>query len=183
MNTREKRPATIEDLYKIDGKAELVNGRIVRFAPMGGGPGSAKGAIYISLRQYERESGRGLAFPGSVAFIVHLPNRESFSPDAAFYSGPHAGMSFLEGAPIFAVEARSEGDYVPAAQRKMAAKRADYFAAGTQVVWDVDLMSPDVVRVYRASDPNTPDIFRRGEEAEAEPVLPGWRFRVDELFE
>ena len=51
--------------------------------------------------------------------------------------------------PLFAVEVRSENDYGPAAEREMAAKRADYFAAGTRVVWDVDLLGEDVVRVYR----------------------------------
>ena len=35
----------------------------------------------------------------------------------------------------------------------MVAKRADYFAAGTLVVWDVDLLSSDVVRVYRSTAP------------------------------
>jgi len=50
------------------------------------------------------------------------------------------GMRFASGAPIFAVEVRSENDYGPAAERAMAAKRADYFACGTLVVWDVDLL-------------------------------------------
>ena len=61
---------------------------------------------------------------------MHLPNRENFSPDAAFYVGPDPGMKFYEGAPVFAVEVRSEGDYGPAAEEALAAKRADYFAAG-----------------------------------------------------
>ena len=91
-------------------------------------------------------------------------------------------MRFLDGAPIFAVEVRSEGDYGPAAEKALADKRADYFAAGTLVVWDVNLLSPDVIKVYRASDPITPTIYRRGEIAEAEPALPGWRMSVDELF-
>ena len=47
-------------------------------------------------------------------------------------------MRFIEGPPTFAVEVRSENDYGPAAEREMAAKRADYFEAGTLVVWDVD---------------------------------------------
>ena len=38
----------------------------------------------------------------------------------------------------------------------MAQKRADYFAAGTLVVWDVDLLADDVVRVYRADAPDSP---------------------------
>ena len=92
-------------------------------------------------------------------------------------------MKFLEGAPLFAAEVRSENDYEDAAEKAMAEKRADYFAAGTLVVWDVDLLSDDVIRVYRASDPDKPTIYRRGEMAEAEPALPGWRMPVDDLFE
>jgi Uma2 family endonuclease len=83
---------------------------------------------------------------------------------------------------VFAVEVRSEGDYGPRAERKIAAKRADYFAAGTLVVWDVDLLSENVVRVYRSSDPENPAIYRRGQVAEAEPAVPGWSVAVDDLF-
>ena len=61
-------------------------------------------------------------------------------------------------------------------------KRVDYFAAGTQVVWDVDLLSDEVVKVYRASDPAHPTVYRRGEEAEAEPAVPGWSMPVNDLF-
>jgi Uma2 family endonuclease len=92
-------------------------------------------------------------------------------------------MRFPEGAPIFAVEVRSENDYGPAAEHAMQAKRADHFACGTLVVWDVDLLSPDVIKVYRASDPDHPTIYRRGDMAEAEPAAPGWRMPVNDLFE
>lgn len=64
----------------------------------------------------------------------------------------------------------------------MAAKRADYFAAGTKVVWDVDLLSEDVVRVYRSTSPDTPTVYRRGDTAEAEPAVPGWKMQVDDLL-
>ena len=37
-------------------------------------------------------------------------------------------------------------------------------------------------KVFRASAPDQPSIHRRGEIAEAEPALPGWRMPVDELF-
>jgi len=99
----------------------------------------------------------------------------------AFHLGPLT-MEFIQGAPVFAVEVRSKSDYGPVAERRMAAKRADYFAAGTQVVWDVDLLGADVVRVHRASDPDRPRVYRRGERAEAEPALPDWSIPVDELF-
>ncbi len=119
----------------------------------------------------------------NVAFRVDLPNRGSFSPDASFYVGPRTGMKFLEGAPVFAVEVRNENDYGPSAERAMAQKRTDYFAAGTLLVWDVDLLGEDVIRVYRAADPESPSVYRRGETADAEPALPGWTMPVDDLFE
>jgi Uma2 family endonuclease len=131
---------------------------------------------------YERQHGSGAAFGDNVGFVVNLPHRESFSPDAAWYVGPDTGMRFCDGAPVFAVEIRSENDYGPAAERAMRDKRADYFVCGTLVVWDVDLLSPDIIKSYKASAPDNPVIFRRGEIADAEPAVPGWRMPVDELF-
>jgi Uma2 family endonuclease len=80
------------------------------------------------------------------------------------------------------VEVRSEGDYGRAAEEEMRQKRDDYFAAGTLVVWDVDLLAQDVVRAYTFRDPDSPRCFLRGEIADAEPALPGWRFPVEDLF-
>jgi Uma2 family endonuclease len=177
-----KRRATIEDLYKVEGKAELVNGEIVLMPPTGDEPGAAAFEIAASLREYARRTGQGRAYADGVGFHVNLPHRELFSPDVAYHVGPRTGMRFLEGAPIFAVEVRSEHDYGPAAEQAMAQKRADYFACGTLVIWDVDLLSADVVKVYRASDPDHPVIYRRGDIAEAEPAVPGWRMPVDDLF-
>ena len=178
-----KTRATIEDLYKVEGKAELVNGEIVHMPPTGDDPGYAGDEIYVSLRKYAKRLKRGRAFADNKGFHVHLPHRESFSPDAAYHVGPRTGMRFLEGAPIFAVEVRSEYDYGPAAERTIAEKRADYFACGTLVVWDVDLLSEDVIKSYKASAPEHPVIFRRGETADAEPAVPGWRMLVNDLFE
>lgn len=124
----------------------------------------------------------GYAFTDNAGFIVDLPNRRSFSPDAAFYVGELRGGKFLQGAPVFAVEVRSEEDYGPAAERAMSEKRADYFAAGTLVVWDVDVLKDMVVRVYRAGDAKNPTVYGRGEIADAEPALPGWFMPVDDLL-
>ena len=58
-----KPKATIEDLYHVPehGKAELINGEVVRFMPTGGIPSRASGQIYLSLSLYERERGGGYA--------------------------------------------------------------------------------------------------------------------------
>jgi Uma2 family endonuclease len=176
--------ATIEDLYKVEGKAEIVDGEIKHLMATGRMPNYAAGAIYVSLFQYVRTARlRGVAATDNAGFTVRLPNRESFSPDAAYYVGPNSGMRFFEGAPVFAVEVRSEGDYGVSAEAEMAAKRRDYFAAGTRVVWDVDLRGPDVVRKYTPDAPDAPTVFRRSEVADAEPAVPGWTMPVGDLYE
>jgi Uma2 family endonuclease len=179
-----KLEATVEDLYHVpeDGKAEIVDGELVLMSPTGDVPGYAGDVILVSLFEYVRRTKQGRAVGDNKGFLVDLPHRKSFSPDAAYYTGKPTGMKFFVGAPIFAAEVRSENDYGPAAERAMARKRADYFTAGTLVVWDVDLLSDAVVRVYRASDPETPTVYRRGEQAEAEPAVPGWSLPVDDLF-
>jgi Uma2 family endonuclease len=171
----------IAELYKVEGKAEIVNGEIMLMSPTGRRPGRAGYRICRSLEENESRLG-GYAYPDNVVFIVDLPNRKSFAPDAAFSKEPPE-MEFGTGAPIFAVEVRSENDYGPSAELKMIEKRSDYFAAGTKVVWDVDLLGEDVIRKYTIESQTVPTSYRRGEIADAEPGVPGWKFAVDELFD
>jgi Uma2 family endonuclease len=182
MSTQVK--ATIEDLYSLphDVKAEVVDGEIVIMSPTGAAPSYAAGEIFASLRAHCRKTKVGFAVTDNAAFRVYLPNRESFSPDAALYTRKWTGMKFFEGAPVFAVEVRSSDGYGPTAEKAIANRRADYFAAGTMVVWDLDLLSDDAIKGYSASDPETPIIFHRGEIANAEPAVPGWSMAVDDLF-
>ncbi|MCP4654012.1 MAG: Uma2 family endonuclease, partial [bacterium] len=98
---------TIEDLYRVPGKAELIDGEIVVMSPTGGIPGNASFEIAASLREHARRTGDGRAVPDNVGFRVNLPHRESFSPDAAFVVGAAPSMKFYDGAPVFAVEVRS----------------------------------------------------------------------------
>ena len=174
--------ATIDDLLKVKQKAEIVNGEIILMSPTGTLPSYAAGEIFSSLRDYTKRKKHGCAVTDNCGFVVDLPHRKSFSPDVAFVRSMDFGMKFYEGAPEFAVEVRSEGDYGPRAEREMAAKRADYFAAGTLVVWDVDLLNENVVRVYRSNDAANPTMYGRGQMAEAEPAVAGWTIAVDDLF-
>lgn len=177
--------ATLDDLYNEQGKAELIGGRIVRFLSSGHLTCATAGEIFVSLRVYAKITNQGIAHAGGIGYAVpELPSgRVSFSPDASFYEGalPSKPMRFIEGPPTFAVEVRCENDYGDAAEAEMAAKRADYFAAGTPVVWDVDPVA-ETVAVYRATSPLEPVIYRRGDTAEAEPAVPGWQMTVDEIF-
>lgn len=178
--------ATLDDLYREEGKAELIGGRIVKFMPTGSTPGIVGGNIYAALRAYSRQTQRGTAYPDNVGFTIpELPSgRRSFCPDTAYFSGakPANPMRFIEGPPTLAVEVRSENDYTPSAEIAINEKRADYFEAGTLVVWDVDPVD-QLVRCYRREAPNEAEVFRPGQTANAEPAVPGWTFPVEEAFE
>ena len=179
-----EREATLDELAGHDGKAELVNGKIVPLMPTGDIPGYAGDEIYLWLRLYVRECGVGRAVSDNKGFVANLPHRKSFSPDAAYYTGPSGGMGFFPEPPVFAAEVRSEGDYGPAAEEQMEAKRADYFAAGTKVVWDVDLLGETIIRKFVSPDAHTPiRLFTRESTADAEPAVPGWTMAVTVLFE
>jgi Uma2 family endonuclease len=176
----------IEALYNVpeNGRAEIVNGEIIHMSPTGSGPSRAATKIASRLLFHEDEHGDGYAFGDNAGFLVNIPGRKSFSPDAAWYTGPlpTEDLDFLPGAPAFAVEVRSKNDYGLKAERAIAQKIADYFTAGTQIVWDVDLLSEDVVRAFHVSAPDSPRIFRRGDTADAEPTVPAWRMPIDALF-
>lgn len=178
--------ATLDDLYAVEGKAELVQGRMIRLLPTGDLPSDVANEIYVALRAYAKSTGKGVAKADGVGYTVpELPSgRESFSPDASYYEGPRPAnrMRFLEGPPTFAVEVRSENNYGPAAEVELAEKRADYFAAGTQVVWEVDPLA-ETITVYRATFPDQPTVYSVGNVAEAEPAVPGWRLAVRDAFE
>ena len=183
MATQPSAAELVAALYRVESKAEIVGGEIVLMPPAGDAHNLSAGAIYVSLREYGLRTRRGRAYSDNAGFLVDLPRRKSFSPDAAFYVGPRTGPRFLDHAPVFPVEVRSQEEYGPAAETAMTAKRAEYFAAGTQVVLDVDILRNEVINVFRASAPDEPRVYRRGEVAEAEPALPGWTFPVDGLFE
>jgi Uma2 family endonuclease len=169
--------ATFDDLARAEGKAELVGGRVVHLMPSGDAPSEAAFEIAVRLREYARQRGVGVAHPDGVGYALCQPlpsGRQSFSPDASYHVGPRPRnrMRFLDGAPVLAVEVRSENDYTPSALAEQAAKRADYFAAGTLVVWDVDPLAPTVA-VYRSDAPRNPVVYGPGQTAEAEPAAPG----------
>ncbi len=185
MSSGAQTAMTLDDLLGVDGKAELIGGRIVHIMPTGRRPNLVAGRIFRSLAEHVEAPGLGEAYTDNMGFAVPelTSGRQSFSPDVSYYSGPLPAnpMRFIEGPPTFAVEVRSEGDYGPAAEAEMASKRADYFEAGTQIVWDVDPIA-ETIWVYRAGAQDVPQRVSRGQEADAEPVVRGWRVAVDWIF-
>lgn len=90
-------------------------------------------AVLVSLIVFSKLSGTGKACGDNAGFLCDLLPRKSYSPDVAWYVGPipENRLKFLPQPPAFSVEIRSENDFGAAAERKMAAQRADHFAVGT----------------------------------------------------
>lgn len=186
MSTQTQPCATLDDLMGTEGKAELINGRVVRYMASGAVPTRVAKRILLSLDPFVVALGVGEAYPDGIGYAMDPPltsGRQSFSPDVSYYAPPLAAShaKFIDGPPTFAVEVRSENDFGPAQDREYEAKRADYFEAGTLVVWDVDYVA-QTVTAYTSTAPLTPTAFRRGDVADAEPAVPGWRLPVEALF-
>jgi Uma2 family endonuclease len=78
-------------------------------------------------------------------------------------------------APDLAVEILSAGNTA----REMARKRQDYFAAGVQVVWEVN-PNTRTVEVFTAPDQST--VLHEAQRLEGGIVLPGFSLPLQELF-
>jgi|EndMetStandDraft_3_1072993.scaffolds.fasta_scaffold47671_2 Uma2 family endonuclease len=176
-----KRQTTFDDLDHVEGLAEIVNGEIVMLPPKDFR--HTRASMYISdcLVEYEVRTQLGWTFITGAHYRALLPHRMSFCPDVSFYQPSKIGKS-EDGSLALAVEIRSAGDYGLVAERTMAAKRADYFAAGTKVVWDVDIRKEGWIRSYRAEEPTSPLVFKQGDYAHAEPALMNWSMCVSGLM-
>ena len=101
MSSGTRVAATLDDLRRVEGKAELIKGRIEHLMPTGFRPGRVGARIFRSLDDHAEATGRGVALPDNVGFAIpELPSgRESFSPDAAYHLGPLPSnpMRFVEG--------------------------------------------------------------------------------------
>ena len=185
MSTITTPRATLADLAKVTDKAELIAGRIVHFMATGFRSSRVAFRIARSLDDFTEATGRGFSFGDNVGYAVPelAPGRESFSPGASYFLGPppEDDMGFVDGPPLFAVEVRSENDDTPSAEKEIVAKRADYFEAGTEVVWDVDPVA-NIIRSYHAHSPDRPTLFVSGQLANAEPAIPGWTLDVEKVF-
>ena len=102
-------------------------------------------------------------------------------PDVAFYPWPRAGETDVSieaigsRAPALAVEVLSESNTAA----EMASKLRDYFSAGSQLVWLVDIDSATVA-VY--TSPTESTSLRGADTLDGGTVLPGFALPLPDLF-
>lgn len=173
--------ATLDDLMRINGTSrhlcELVDGTLVEKA-MGYKQSVVAVAISTILRLFVSKNQLGLISGADGFFRLHATTR---GPDVAFVhrdrlpNGRLPTDSYPEIAPNLVVEVLSEGN----TRGEMNRKRLEYFHAGVQIMWIVDLANRTIA-IYRSSSS-----FRLvGEEdtITGEDVLPGFECKVQEFF-
>ncbi len=62
--------AMLDELYRVDGKAELIAGRIVPLTASGDDPSLIAFEIAISLREYARSRKIGVAYSDGIGYAV-----------------------------------------------------------------------------------------------------------------
>ena len=136
-------------------------------------------ALAAILRNFVRP--RNLGLITGEAGMMRLMAGLVRIPDVAFISWrrlPNRRVStepIPDLAPDLAVEVLSAGN----TSGEMARKRQEYFAAGVQVVWQVD---PNTRTVEVFTAPDQPTVLHEAQTLEGGAVLPGFTLPLQELF-
>lgn len=174
---------TADDLFQLadDGyKYELVKGELIRMPPAGAEHGSIATNVGSLLKSHVKAHNLGVVCAADTGFLLSRDPDLVRAPDASFVAReriPPEGIpvGYWPFAPDLAVEVISPNDRFDDVLQKV----AEYFAAGTRLVWVVHPKTRTVL-VYRSLR----DIRSLGtdDELSGEDVLPGFSCRVAELF-
>lgn len=183
---RARGPYTVENASDaLDQEAvELYNGWLVWQEMTDLKERTVVATIQDMLSLSARRIGFGQALPDQVECLLN--NGDVIKPDACLISwqrlesagapqGPNERI-LLVGAPELVIESRSPSNR----RRQERLKRAQYFANGTAVVWDVDERNR-VIYVYRADAPNSPVRYNEDDEIPCD-FIPNWRRKVADIF-
>ena len=173
---------TAEQLLRMPDseRYELVAGELKRMSPSNPEHAGMTGLLAEILGHHAREHKLGRVLAGDGGFLLARDPDTVLGPDVAFISARRLaaqplGKHYWRGAPDLAIEIVSPSNSPAEIQEKVLA----YLTAGSRLVWVVD---PDArtVTVHRSAA----DVVTLAEDADldAEPLLPGFRCRVADLF-
>jgi Uma2 family endonuclease len=162
-----------DDLY------EIINGEKV-IKPVSTYENVLAGLLFARLHAYAESNGFGRAVIEVMFDLPNLPNDRR--PDVGFVSFDRwplgRGIPRTKAwavVPDLAVEVVSPYDDF----RDVVERVGEYFRAGVRSVW---LVVPGEEVVYRYTSRTDVCILTRGEELTGEPVLPGFRVALADLF-
>ena len=178
----EEAPPDAPPAVEPEGLYEVIDGRIVETPPMGAyetwiaswlalamGPfagGDRPGAVVVEML-FVIDPARGLKRRPDVAFV----SGERWARDRPIPRGPAA----WEIVPDLAVEIVSPTNFAD----EIVDKIAEYFHAGTRLVW---VLYPSQNLVYSYDSPRSVRILGVGDDLDGGATLPGFRTPVTALF-
>ena len=176
-------PVSAEELFDLrdgGGRCELVKGEIIRLTPNGAVHGVVTARIGRLLDEYVEANDLGVCCGAETGFILERDPDTVRAPDAAVVLAsrvPASGVpvGYWPFAPDLAVEVISPSGRLGDVHVKI----AEYFAAGTHLVW---LVEPEtrMVHVYRS--PKQVEVLGTEDNLEGGDLLPGFQCSVQRLF-
>ena len=164
-----------------DLRLELTStGELIVMPGTGSKTGMRNADLTYQLRAWTISDGSGLCFDSSTIFA--LPNNARRSPDASWVRCERWDSlrewqqeSFAPICPDFVAELRSESDRLASLQSKM----LEYIANGASLGWLID---PFKRRVYVYRPDQELIILESPEIVSGDPLLPGFKLKMDELW-
>lgn len=173
-----KKHITAEEFYQLHlDNAELVEGEIIESMPVTPEHGKIAGWLVTFLNLWIIQTRAGQAGTEGGFILGRNPDKVR-EPDVWFLSkdrNPENKEAFWEVAPTLVAEVISPSDTA----RVIKGKLADYFAAGTQLVW---LIYPSYKEVEVHTPAGTMTTFREADTLREPQLLPGFSCKVADLF-
>jgi Uma2 family endonuclease len=180
MSTTESITTASQLLTATDlGRCELVRGVLIMMSPAGFEHGAIAIALGAKIQNFVDARGLGVVTGAETGFYIERDPDTVRAPDVGFVSRdrmpPRPIRGFFPGAPDLAVEVLSPDD----SASEVLDKTQQWLAAGARAVWLVDPRKR-TVSVYTVDGPLV--VHAVGADLPGEPVLPGFRLSVAEIF-
>jgi Uma2 family endonuclease len=154
-------------------------GKIIMMSPTGGETGRRNAEVNRQVGNWAKQDGTGVVFDSNTEF--RLPNGANRSPDASWVlksrweALPEAEREkFPPLCPDFVLELLSPSDNLGETKLKM----EEYVANGARLGWLID---PKSKRVFVYTDAGV-QILEDARQLSGDPVLPGFRLDMSEIF-
>ena len=167
-------------LEKLGKSTELVRGRLIVREPPSTYHGRVQATLTVLVGAYVRTHALGAVFGQDTGFKIASDPDTVRAPDLAFVDRTRVEQIARRGyaalAPDLVAEILSPDDR----PGEVLTKVGDWLEAGVRLVWVID---PDrqVAAVYRAD--GSVETHASDADVDGEAVLPGFSFRLVELFE
>jgi Uma2 family endonuclease len=172
------RPSKKVDRWLFRG--ELREGKVTKRNPSHNAAVPALASLLVAWNK-QQPTPRGRVYAGEAYFRIRKDPDTNVGIDVALATSEQVAAtakkaSFIDGPPLLAAEVLSPYDK----QKEIAEAIEEYLECGVKLVWIVDPYA-ETVTVYRPG--HEPVLFNRTQDLTGDPVLPGFKCRVAEIFE